>query len=31
VYALLLLATDLGITSDDVVRSLAEKKRAAAR
>jgi phosphoribosyl-AMP cyclohydrolase / phosphoribosyl-ATP pyrophosphohydrolase len=30
VYALLLLATDLGITSDDVVRSLAEKKEAAA-
>lgn len=31
VYALLVLATDLGITSDDVVRSLAEKKRAAVR
>ncbi|HEV2250728.1 MAG TPA: bifunctional phosphoribosyl-AMP cyclohydrolase/phosphoribosyl-ATP diphosphatase HisIE [Candidatus Limnocylindria bacterium] len=31
VYALLLLATDLGLTSDDVVRSLAEKKRTARR
>jgi phosphoribosyl-AMP cyclohydrolase / phosphoribosyl-ATP pyrophosphohydrolase len=31
VYALLLLATDLGISADDVVRSLAEKKRAAIR
>jgi phosphoribosyl-ATP pyrophosphohydrolase/phosphoribosyl-AMP cyclohydrolase len=31
VYALLVLATDLGITSEDVVRSLAEKKRAAIR
>ena len=31
VYALLVLATDLGISSDDIVRSLAEKKRAAIR
>ena len=31
IYALLVLATDLGISADDVVRSLAEKKRAAAR
>jgi len=31
VYALLVLATDLGLTADDVVRSLAEKKRAAVR
>jgi phosphoribosyl-AMP cyclohydrolase / phosphoribosyl-ATP pyrophosphohydrolase len=31
VYALLLLATELGISSDDIVRSLAEKKRAAIR
>jgi len=31
VYALLVLATELGIGADDVVRSLAEKKRAAIR
>jgi phosphoribosyl-ATP pyrophosphohydrolase/phosphoribosyl-AMP cyclohydrolase len=31
VYALLVLATELGLTSDDVVRSLAEKKRTASR
>jgi phosphoribosyl-ATP pyrophosphohydrolase/phosphoribosyl-AMP cyclohydrolase len=31
VYALLVLATELGIGADDVVRSLAEKKRAATR
>ena len=31
VYALLVLATDLGITADEVVRSLAEKKRSAIR
>jgi phosphoribosyl-AMP cyclohydrolase / phosphoribosyl-ATP pyrophosphohydrolase len=31
VYALLVLATDLGLSADDVVRSLAEKKRAAVR
>jgi len=31
VYALLVLATDLGISADDLVRSLAEKKRAAIR
>jgi len=31
VYALLVLATDLGLTSDDVVRSLTEKKRTAIR
>jgi len=31
VYALLVLATELGIGADDVVRSLAEKKRAAAQ
>lgn len=31
VYALLVLATELGIGADDVVRSLAEKKRAASR
>ena len=31
VYALVLLATDLELTSEDVVRSLAEKKRTAIR
>ena len=31
VYALLVLATDLGLSADDIVRSLAEKKRAAVR
>jgi phosphoribosyl-ATP pyrophosphohydrolase/phosphoribosyl-AMP cyclohydrolase len=31
VYALLVLATDLGLTADDLVRSLAEKKRSAIR
>jgi phosphoribosyl-ATP pyrophosphohydrolase/phosphoribosyl-AMP cyclohydrolase len=31
VYALLILGTDLGLTADDLVRSLAEKKRAAIR
>lgn len=31
VYAMLVLATDLGISADDIVRSLAEKKRAAVR
>lgn len=31
IYALLVLATDLGISADDLVRSLAEKKRAAIR
>jgi phosphoribosyl-ATP pyrophosphohydrolase/phosphoribosyl-AMP cyclohydrolase len=31
VYALLVLATDLGISADEVVRSLAEKKRSAIR
>ena len=31
VYALLILATDLGLTADDLVRSLAEKKRSAIR
>jgi phosphoribosyl-ATP pyrophosphohydrolase/phosphoribosyl-AMP cyclohydrolase len=31
VYAMLVLATDLGISADDVARSLADKKRAAAR
>ena len=31
VYALLVLATDLGLTPDDVVRSLADKKRTAIR
>jgi len=31
VYALLVLATELGIGADDVARSLAEKKRAAIR
>lgn len=30
-YALLVLATDLGLSADDIVRSLAEKKRAAVR
>jgi phosphoribosyl-ATP pyrophosphohydrolase/phosphoribosyl-AMP cyclohydrolase len=30
-YALLILATDLGLTADDLVRSLAEKKRSAIR
>jgi len=31
VYALLVLATELGITADDVVRSLADKKKEAAQ
>jgi phosphoribosyl-AMP cyclohydrolase / phosphoribosyl-ATP pyrophosphohydrolase len=31
VYALLVLATELGIGADDIVQSLAEKKRAAAQ
>jgi phosphoribosyl-AMP cyclohydrolase / phosphoribosyl-ATP pyrophosphohydrolase len=31
VYALLVLATDLGLNADDIVRSLADKKRAAIR
>jgi phosphoribosyl-ATP pyrophosphohydrolase/phosphoribosyl-AMP cyclohydrolase len=31
VYAMLVLATDLGIDADDVARSLAEKKRSAVR
>jgi phosphoribosyl-ATP pyrophosphohydrolase/phosphoribosyl-AMP cyclohydrolase len=31
VYALLVLATDLGLTAEDLVRSLADKKRAAIR
>jgi phosphoribosyl-AMP cyclohydrolase / phosphoribosyl-ATP pyrophosphohydrolase len=31
VYALLVLATDLGLNADDIARSLADKKRAAIR